>query len=594
MRAYALIPARSGSKGLPDKNILPVAGHPLLAWSIAFARKIPVERVILSTDSEAYAEIGRRYGAEVPALRGAAAASDTAMEEDILADLQATLPGLGIALPDAWVWLKPTCPFRDVAAVEQALAVLRDRPEVDAVRIVSEADARLHRINAEGWLEPLLDSWDPKRSKMRRSEFPKVYQPFNLEVFRHQGWAERGSLFMGRRIHPVVLPRITGLDVDDRDGFELIRALIESAPRAAIVARHLHEPTPAAPPVDPQVAAIAEALRAEAKPGEAAREVLSRARFSIAATREAAEAVLADDPGHVSALRVLAKCQARAGEPAAAAATLRELMRRQTAGQETRRELRRLDLLAGQPSPDPAPPEEAARLEPLAAAADAAMRAVAAGARPDRAGFAALLRQGFEAALREPGARLPPALLALRRARDVAIVGNGPSLKGSGAGAAIEAHGAVLRFNFPVLSGHEADVGRRTDAMILAGAKRGFLATLLEREPGYRRVPAMVAEHRPAEDGAAQPPGIPLPILRLVWQAGYPGPTSGFTGILLTVLLLNRPATLFGFDFFAPGQPGHYFGEAAAALQHETAFERWYVTRFLPAIRPGIRFHAAG
>jgi CMP-N-acetylneuraminic acid synthetase len=593
MRAYALIPARAGSKGLPDKNVIPIGGHPLLAWSIAFARKIPVERVILSTDSEAYAALGRRYGAEVPALRDAAAASDTAMEEDILADLHATLPGLGIPLPDVWVWLKPTCPFRDVAAVEQALGVLRDRPAVDAVRIVSEADARLHRINAEGWLEPLLPGWDPARSKVRRSEFPKVFQPFNLEVFRHQGWLHRGPLFMGRRIHPIVLPRITGLDVDDRDGFELIRALIESNPRAEIVARHLHEPAPALPPASDQVAATIAALRAEAKPGEAAREVLSRARFAIAATRAAAEAVLAAEPGHGSALRVLAKCQSRAGEHAAAAATLRALMRRMTVGQETRRELRRLDLLAGQSSPDPAPPAEAVRLDPLAAAADAATRAVADGARPDRAGFGALLRQAFDAALRDAAGALPPALMALRRARDVAIVGNGPSLKGSGAGAAIEAHGVVLRFNFPVLSGHEADVGRRTDAMILAGAKRGFLATLLEREPAYRRVPAMVAEHRPAE-GRPVPPPIPLPILRLVWQAGYAGPTSGFTGILLTVLLLNRPATLFGFDFFAPGEPGHYFGEAAAALQHETGFERWYVTRFLPAIRPGIRFHAPG
>lgn len=239
MRAYALIPARSGSKGLPDKNILPVAGHPLLAYSVAFGKAIPVERVILSTDSPHYAAIGRAYGAECPALRGAAASGDTAMEEDILADLDATLPGLGIPLPDVWVWLKPTCPFRDPAAVAMALEVLRERPDVDAVRIVTEADARLHRINPQGFLEPADATWDPTRSKMRRSEFPKVYQPFNLEVFRHAGWRERGALFMGRRIHPIVLARITGLDVDDRDGFELIRTLIEATPRPDIVRRHI-------------------------------------------------------------------------------------------------------------------------------------------------------------------------------------------------------------------------------------------------------------------------------------------------------------------------------------------------------------------
>ena len=240
MRVYALIPARSGSKGLPDKNILPIAGHPLLAYSAAFGATLPVERVLLSTDSPRYAEIGRAYGAECPVLRGAAASGDTAMEEDILADLDATLPGLGIPLPDVWVWLKPTCPFRDPAAVAQAIEVLRSRPEVDSVRLVTEADARLHRINAEGWLEPLSPDWDPTRSKMRRSEFPKTYQPFNLEIFRHEGWRARGGLFMGRRIHPIVLPRITGLDVDDREGFEIIRALIEATPRPDIIARHIH------------------------------------------------------------------------------------------------------------------------------------------------------------------------------------------------------------------------------------------------------------------------------------------------------------------------------------------------------------------
>ena len=145
-------------------------------------------------------------------------------------------------MPDVWVWLKPTCPFRDAAAVAQAIEALRSRPELDSVRIVSEADARLHRINGDGFLEPLSPDWDPARSKMRRSEFPKTYQPFNLEVFRHAGWRARGGLFMGRRILPIVLPRIAGLDVDDRDGFELIRALIESRPRAEIMERHLVVP----------------------------------------------------------------------------------------------------------------------------------------------------------------------------------------------------------------------------------------------------------------------------------------------------------------------------------------------------------------
>lgn len=588
MRAYALIPARSGSKGLPDKNILPIGGHPLLAWSIAFARKIPVERVLLSTDSERYAAIGRRYGAECPVLRGATAASDTAMEEDILADLQQALPRVGIPLPDVWVWLKPTCPFRDPAAVAEAIAVLRDRPEVDSVRIVSEADARLHRINAEGWLEPLLESWDPRRSKMRRSEFPKVYQPFNLEVFRHQGWAARGSLFMGRRIHPIVLPRITGLDVDDRDGFELICSLIEAKPRAPLVERFLHVPQPA--PADParHVGRLAELLRAEPTPGEGARRVLGGGRFTVPVLRQAAEQVLAAQPGNGSALRVLATCQSRAGEFRAAAATLRRLIRLGPTSLETWRELQRLDVLAGARPAGSVPPRQAERLGPVAAAALAAMRAVASGQAPDRAAFDAALSAATQAAFAEARAAgpLPPLLDVLAAARDVAIVGNGPSLAGSGAGPAIESHDVVLRFNYPVLTGHEADVGRRTDAVIMSGSKRVRHAELMAREPGYDTVPAMVIEATQRVLPDQVPPALPAPIASVLLAAGYGRPTMGFGGIVLSVLLLGRRARLFGFDFFAPGQPGHYFGEAAAALHHEPGFERWFVTRLLPALRP--------
>src|SRR5690242_3012086 len=112
MRAYALIPARSGSKGLPDKNVMEIDGIPLLAYSVSFGQSLGIERVLLSTDSRKYADIGKRFGAECPFLRSAEAASDSAGEHDILADLDARLPAHGIELPDVWVWLKPTCAFR--------------------------------------------------------------------------------------------------------------------------------------------------------------------------------------------------------------------------------------------------------------------------------------------------------------------------------------------------------------------------------------------------------------------------------------------------------------------------------------------------
>ena len=239
MLVYALIPARSGSKGLPDKNILPIDGHPLLAYSVAFGLKLGIDRVLVSTDSERYAAIARPYGAECPFLRAPGASGDAAREEDILADLDARLPQHGIALPDIWVWLKPTNPFRSLAAVRQAIDILATRPEVDSVRLVTEADARLQVINADGYLEPLLSAWPAGYSKIPRDRLQKTYFPFNLEVFRHRGWAAWKQGFMGRKILPLHQPRITGLDIDDRDGFDIIKALIESRPRAEVVAKHI-------------------------------------------------------------------------------------------------------------------------------------------------------------------------------------------------------------------------------------------------------------------------------------------------------------------------------------------------------------------
>jgi CMP-N-acetylneuraminic acid synthetase len=240
VRIYAFVPARSGSKGLPDKNILPIDGHPLLAYSVAFGKALDIDRVIVSTDSEKYADIARSYGADCPYLRGPQASSDTAMEEDILRDMSENLPAHGIEMPDLWVRLKPTNPFRSLESVQKAIRILIENPNVDSVRIVSETESRIATINADGWLEPLLDIWNPDmRSVMRRTEFPKTYRPYNLDVLRHKNWETRGSAYMGRRVYPIVEHSITGHDVNDQDDFEVIRAIIEARPRPEFLTRYL-------------------------------------------------------------------------------------------------------------------------------------------------------------------------------------------------------------------------------------------------------------------------------------------------------------------------------------------------------------------
>ena len=76
----AIIPARSGSKGVPDKNIKLLGGYPLIAYSIAAAKLAGIERVLFSTDSEQYAKIATRFGAEVPFLRPAELSVDNSTD----------------------------------------------------------------------------------------------------------------------------------------------------------------------------------------------------------------------------------------------------------------------------------------------------------------------------------------------------------------------------------------------------------------------------------------------------------------------------------------------------------------------------------
>lgn len=189
---------------------------------------------------------------------------------------------------------------------------------------------------------------------------------------------------------------------------------------------------------------------------------------------------------------------------------------------------------------------------------------------------------------------MPPALERLAMARDVAVVGNGSGLRGSGAGAAIEAHDMVIRMNYPLLTGHEADAGRRCDLMLFHETKRPILPSLVTREPGFDTLPALgirgIAFEDPAPPG---PPRLPNGLIDLVSGIAYPWPTTGLTAIILAAVVFARPVTLFGFDFFAPGRQGHYFGDVTAAVMHELAYERWFAAHALPVLGHAVTRHSS-
>lgn len=227
-RVWAIIAARSGSKGLPGKNIRPLAGTPLLGHAVRFAASSErFEKVMVSTDSEEYAEIGRSYGAWVPFLRGAAAASDDSMEEHVLSDIDQKLRAHAIDPPDIIVWIRPTFPFRCHADLEDALAMM-DR-DTDSVRLVTEGEPRLYE-SIDGYLVPRFD--DGGRSMIRRQEFPPVFRVFHTDIFWYDN-LHQGQRFLGEKVRFQVIHKLCAMDVDGPEDFEIIEGIMTSRPAFA-------------------------------------------------------------------------------------------------------------------------------------------------------------------------------------------------------------------------------------------------------------------------------------------------------------------------------------------------------------------------
>jgi N-acylneuraminate cytidylyltransferase/CMP-N,N'-diacetyllegionaminic acid synthase len=139
-RVLAIVPARKGSKGLPLKNIRPLAGKPLLAWPIAAARaSAHVDRVIISTDDRGFADIAVEHGADAPFLRPAELASDTAPSLGFILHALDTLEADGDVY-DYVVLLEPTSPLTEGSDVDAALRQMVEAG-ADAIVGVSKLEA---------------------------------------------------------------------------------------------------------------------------------------------------------------------------------------------------------------------------------------------------------------------------------------------------------------------------------------------------------------------------------------------------------------------------------------------------------------------
>lgn len=163
----AIIPARGGSKGLPRKNVRPIGGKPLIAYSVEAARSTPlVSRVIVSTDDDEIAEISRKYGADVPFMRPPELATDMAPTEPVLMHALAFVEETERQPVDAVLFLQPTDIFRRERIVHRVVARLLEDPALDTVFPGFPTHKNYWRRQGDGWTKLAADiKYGPRQAR---------------------------------------------------------------------------------------------------------------------------------------------------------------------------------------------------------------------------------------------------------------------------------------------------------------------------------------------------------------------------------------------------------------------------------------------
>jgi len=226
-KVVAIIPARGGSSGIPDKNIREFARKPLIAWTIELALATKgISRVIVSTDSERIADISRAYGAEVPFLRPAEIALPDTPIEPVLAHAWDWLRMYENYSADALVLLFPTNPLRKIEHIDECLN-LYFSSSVDSVFTVNESPAHYTPywtlVHDENGCVSYFGGQDIRAGYCRRQDFPKKCYAKNDLVFvinPKNLFQSKASLY-GVENRVVVLKRIFDGDINTPEDWNL-------------------------------------------------------------------------------------------------------------------------------------------------------------------------------------------------------------------------------------------------------------------------------------------------------------------------------------------------------------------------------------
>lgn len=227
-----IVGARSGSKSIPHKNIKPLCGKPLMGWIIEAAkRSSSITRLILTTDSPEYAEIGRSFGAQTPFLRPAEFASDTASDIDFLTHAVKWLEENENWKADIILRLPPTAPLCKTETIDACIALLLNDPSATSARAITTAPKhpyKLWKIEGDELLPfiPKEITGFPEPSNMARQFYkPAAYAHVDVIAVRYDTLMRQG-LLTGTRTRYHMLNKKDAIDIDTENDFLLAEIML--------------------------------------------------------------------------------------------------------------------------------------------------------------------------------------------------------------------------------------------------------------------------------------------------------------------------------------------------------------------------------
>ena len=229
MKVLGLIPARSGSKGVPDKNIRKLGGYPLIQWSINACKLAKyIDRVIVSTDSEYYGKIAKQMGAEVPFLRPVEISQDFSTDYEFIINVLDNLSKKNEE-PLYISHIRPTTPLRLPKLIDRDISMFLKSKDATALRSVhemSESAYKVFEIASTGQLKRIAcKDTNLDEANNARQEFPKTYTANGYVDVLSVTYIKKSGLLHGNNVLPFITPFTQ--EIDTEKDLQLIEREVE-------------------------------------------------------------------------------------------------------------------------------------------------------------------------------------------------------------------------------------------------------------------------------------------------------------------------------------------------------------------------------